>query len=131
MEEVSNFCPAMAVPITVKMPEPMTAPMPSAVSDERAKCLLQPVFRFFRIGDQLVDGLAAKKLVALPCGCVALGDGLCQETRSPSHAFQMRGIEARTRSARASVNLLSASSSYRFAWPRASFFTLRFFDPRA
>jgi hypothetical protein len=23
----------MAVPITVKMPEPMTAPMPSAVSD--------------------------------------------------------------------------------------------------
>ena len=29
----SNFCPAMAVPMTVKMPEPMTAPMPSAVSD--------------------------------------------------------------------------------------------------
>src|SRR5450759_1949604 len=33
MDEVSNFCPAMAVPITVKMPEPMTAPMPNAVSD--------------------------------------------------------------------------------------------------
>ena len=33
MEEVSNFCPAIAVPITVKMPEPMTAPMPRAVSD--------------------------------------------------------------------------------------------------
>lgn len=33
MDEVSNFCPAMAVPMTVKMPEPMTAPMPSAVSD--------------------------------------------------------------------------------------------------
>src|SRR5215469_1963321 len=30
---VSNFCPAMAVPMTVKIPEPMTAPMPSAVSD--------------------------------------------------------------------------------------------------
>ncbi len=29
----SNFCPAIAVPITVKMPEPITAPMPSAVSD--------------------------------------------------------------------------------------------------
>src|SRR5579859_2545089 len=29
----SNFCPAMAVPMTVKMPEPMTAPMPSAVRD--------------------------------------------------------------------------------------------------
>lgn len=33
MEEVSNFWPAMAVPITVKIPEPMTAPIPSAVSD--------------------------------------------------------------------------------------------------
>ena len=33
MDEVSNFCPAMAVPMTVKMPEPITAPMPSAVSD--------------------------------------------------------------------------------------------------
>jgi hypothetical protein len=33
MDEVSNFSPAMAVPITVKMPEPMTAPMPSAVRE--------------------------------------------------------------------------------------------------
>jgi hypothetical protein len=33
MERVSNFCPAMAVPMTVKMPEPMTAPMPSEVSE--------------------------------------------------------------------------------------------------
>ena len=33
MDEVSNFWPAIAVPMTVKMPEPMTAPMPRAVSD--------------------------------------------------------------------------------------------------
>src|SRR6266487_3750689 len=33
MDEVSNFCPAMAVPMTVKIPEPITAPIPSAVSD--------------------------------------------------------------------------------------------------
>jgi hypothetical protein len=33
IEGASNFCPAMAVPMTVKMPEPITAPMPSAVSD--------------------------------------------------------------------------------------------------
>jgi len=33
MDEVSNFCPAIAVPTTVKIPEPITAPMPSAVSD--------------------------------------------------------------------------------------------------
>ena len=34
MLEVSNCSPEMAVPITVKMPEPMTAPMPRAVSDQ-------------------------------------------------------------------------------------------------
>jgi hypothetical protein len=33
MDEVSNFSPAMAVPMTVKMPEPMTAPIPRAVSE--------------------------------------------------------------------------------------------------
>src|SRR5207248_2642849 len=33
MEELSKCWPAMAVPITVKIPAPITAPMPSAVSD--------------------------------------------------------------------------------------------------
>ena len=33
IEEVSNFSPARAVPIIVKIPEPMTAPIPSAVSE--------------------------------------------------------------------------------------------------
>src|SRR5882672_6885763 len=33
MEDVSNFCPAMAVPMTVKIPDPITAPIPSAVSE--------------------------------------------------------------------------------------------------
>jgi len=33
MLEVSNSSPEIAVPMTVNMPEPMTAPMPSAVSD--------------------------------------------------------------------------------------------------
>jgi hypothetical protein len=40
MEEVSNFCPAMAVPITVKIPEPITAPMPRAVSETGPRVLL-------------------------------------------------------------------------------------------
>ena len=33
MDEVSNFSPEIAVPTTVKIPEPITAPIPSAVSD--------------------------------------------------------------------------------------------------
>jgi len=31
MEETCSFCPAIAVPTTVKIPEPITAPMPSDV----------------------------------------------------------------------------------------------------
>src|SRR4029077_15063027 len=41
MEDVSNFCPAIAVPITVKMPEPMTAPIPSAVRDQGPSVFLR------------------------------------------------------------------------------------------
>ena len=41
MEEVSNFSPAMAVPTTVKIPEPITAPMPSAVSDHGPSVFLR------------------------------------------------------------------------------------------
>ena len=41
MEEVLNRCPAMAVPMTVKMPEPMTAPMPNAVSDKGPSVFLR------------------------------------------------------------------------------------------
>jgi hypothetical protein len=33
MVALGNCSPEMAVPMTVKIPEPMTAPMPSAVSD--------------------------------------------------------------------------------------------------
>src|SRR5579863_7806143 len=40
MDDVSNFCPAMAVPITVKMPEPITAPMPRAVNETGPRVFL-------------------------------------------------------------------------------------------
>ena len=59
---VSNFCPAMAVPMTVKMPEPMTAPMPSAVSDQGPSDFFERVLGIFRLADQLIDGLAGKQL---------------------------------------------------------------------
>src|ERR1017187_3224052 len=35
-----NCSPAMAVPMTVKMPEPITAPMPSAVRDHGPRLFL-------------------------------------------------------------------------------------------
>jgi hypothetical protein len=46
MEEVSNFSPASAVPMIVKMPEPMTAPIPSAVSESGPSVFLRLVSGF-------------------------------------------------------------------------------------
>ena len=62
MVGASNFCPAMAVPMTVKMPEPMTAPMPSAVSDHGPRDFFRRVLGLFRVQDQLIDRLAGNKL---------------------------------------------------------------------
>ena len=39
-EAIAAGLPPIAVPMTVKMPEPMTAPMPSAVSDTGPRDLL-------------------------------------------------------------------------------------------
>src|SRR5271157_5662808 len=46
MDEVSNFSPEMAVPTTVKMPEPMTAPMPSDVRETGPRVFLRLVSGF-------------------------------------------------------------------------------------
>ena len=60
--------------MTVKMPEPMTAPMPSAVSDHGPRVFFSAVLGFFRVPDQLVDRLAGKQLAGQgssphPSGC--------------------------------------------------------------
>ena len=43
IEGASKCSPAAAVPVSTKMPEPMMAPMPSAVSDHGPKCLFEPM----------------------------------------------------------------------------------------
>jgi hypothetical protein len=102
----------------------------------RAKSLAEPVFGTLGIRDQLVDRFAAEKLVALPRGGVAVGGDGCARDSVSFTRFSPRGNRARTRNARASMSLPEAISQkpaafYRLAWPRANFFTLRFFDPRA
>ena len=62
MEEVSNFSPEIAVPTTVKMPEPMTAPMPSEVSETGPSVFFRRVFGVLRLSNELVDGFTAKNL---------------------------------------------------------------------
>src|SRR3981081_2738976 len=46
MDEACRRCPAIAVPITVKIPEPITAPMPSAVRLTQPNDFFNPTSAF-------------------------------------------------------------------------------------
>ena len=56
-----SFSPAAAVPVRMKMPEPITAPMPRAVRLQGPSVLFEPLARLFRSGDQRVDALGAEQ----------------------------------------------------------------------
>src|SRR5580700_3588186 len=137
MEEVSNFCPAMAVPMTVKIPEPMTAPIPRAVREMGPR-----VFLSLRSGSSesvisLSIDLQQKSWLSevrmTSAGSVdcdkRLGAPGCSFQLS-ALSFQLKTCVAARRSGRGRP-LLHEFGFYRLAWPRASFLTLGFFDPRA
>jgi hypothetical protein len=46
IDDVSNFSPEIAVPMTVKMPEPMTAPIPREVSETGPRVFFRRVSGF-------------------------------------------------------------------------------------
>ena len=52
----------MAVPMTVKMPDPITAPMPSAVSDHGPSVFFSACSGSSDSADQLVDRFAGNQL---------------------------------------------------------------------
>ncbi len=54
--------PPIAVPMTVKIPDPMTDADAQRRQRDRAQRLLQRVLRPLRFGDQLVDGFCRKDL---------------------------------------------------------------------
>src|SRR4051812_41855231 len=123
MEEVSNFCPAMAVPITVKMPAPITAPMPSAVSASGPSVFFRRVSGFSESEISLsMDFLANSWLYRS-----GLLNFLGRHPERGSLIAEPRIWAARS----AQVRRRAASGPYRLDVPRASFFTLRFIEPRA
>ena len=83
MDEVSNFSPAIAVPITVKMPEPMTAPIPSAVSDQGPRV-------FFRECSGSSESLMSLSIDLVANSCfrsVSAPEGqICQSTATPFYS---------------------------------------------
>src|SRR6266496_59155 len=139
MDEVSNFCPAIAVPITVKIPEPITAPMPRAVRETGPS-----VFFSLRSGSSeseisLSIDLQQKSWLSDVRTTGAGSVGGCDKRswspvkpalRHERSAFSQLGFLLLPRTARQNAKCLLPSLPYRFAWPRASFLTLGFFDPR-
>ena len=70
IEEISSFSPAMAVPITVKLPEPMTAPIPSEVR------LSQPSV-FFRLRSELSESAISLSMSLTRNNCDPITFSLC------------------------------------------------------
>src|SRR5271168_5621542 len=102
----------MAVPITVKMPEPITAPIPSAVSDQGPRVFFRQFSGFsesrisLSIDLRHSSWLASGKLLALEIQCKKRGVP-ADDWREP---------------------LLYAY--LRLAWPREAFLSFALFSPR-
>jgi hypothetical protein len=115
----------MAVPMTVKIPEPMTAPMPRAVSDQGPRVFLS-----------LCAG-SSESLMSLSIDLRAsswLGsEDLLGNSYQPS-AFGTLLLELaplQEHGTAASCRLKAEGCLvYRFDWPRAIFFTFLFWEPR-
>jgi hypothetical protein len=94
MEDVSNFWPAMAVPITVKIPDPITAPMPSAVSDQGPSVFFSRCSGSSEFAMSLSIDFLAKSWLDR----IALRQSFDYATDGPSYeASKLRSYEAVTR----------------------------------
>src|SRR5579864_2052897 len=132
MEEVSNFWPAMAVPITVKIPEPITAPIPRAVREtgpsvffsRRSGCSESVISLSMDL--QQKSWLSEVRTVGSGAGVGCDKRLISPEVRDRQHDALGQRVSNFAGQVRIADCVL-----YRFACPRASFFTLGFCDPRA
>ena len=128
MVGVSNFCPAMAVPITVKMPEPITAPMPSAVSDHGPSVF----FSACAGSSESLMSLSIDLRASSWLGRADLLEGQLSDLASAVNA-QLWSLRARAQQLQRSgleLKRTAKSCFYRFDWPRTIFFTFFFVEPR-
>ena len=61
MEGTASVSPAAAVPVRMKMPEPMTAPIPRAVRLHGPSDLVQSLAGLLGVRNQNVDALGAEQ----------------------------------------------------------------------
>src|SRR5208283_3700057 len=129
-EGALKYSPAAAVPVSMKIPEPMMAPMPSAVSDQGPSVFFR---RWPGASDSEISlsmDLQQKswrlevRMLLLDGGSVVVA-GCNTRWWSPVKT----GVPTLRDFRR--VGIPNAECCfYRFAWPRAIFLTLGFFDPR-
>src|SRR6202522_1896585 len=135
-----KYSPAAAVPVSIKMPEPMMAPIPSAVSDQGPNDLLSRFSGFSESEISLSMDLQQKSWLS-EVRMVAAGsvDGSDKRLWSPGLSSRLSAVSYQIKTCVASRRERASrplphefcNCLYRFAWPRASFFTFGFFDPRA
>jgi hypothetical protein len=124
--------PPIAVPITVKMPDPITAPIPSAVSETGPSVFFNACSGLSDSEISLSIDFVAKICLAsalapanrrigagrFNCNCVT-------ESERDCHHLRVRSAESTTSALPAQQN------AYRLLWPREAFLTLALFSPRA
>jgi hypothetical protein len=127
--------PEIAVPMTVKMPEPMTAPIPSAVSDHGPSVFLRQFSGFsesrISLSIDLRDSnwLASGKLLAWDFACrrLLVESSLPNNTGPATTGQDWKRLPQNLRS-------LFPASPWRYLrldCPRAAFFNFCLFSPRA
>jgi len=144
IEEVSNFSPAIAVPTTVKIPEPITAPTPSAVSESGPSVFFKQCSGRSESLISLSIDLVAKTCVprcvapAFEVWCTSLNTQKQQpmQANSPSHPRvpQVREANLGFLSAEAGAPHLAFQMwvyPYRLLAPLLAFFSFCLFSPRA
>src|SRR5690349_14005568 len=125
MEGAAKCSPAAAVPVNTKIPDPMMAPIPSAVKDHGPRVLRR---RFSGRSDSEISlsiDLQQRSWFDEPPGGPASTGGCVVVGGCAKSASLFPGNRSGHR-----IYPCPGSKSYRFAWPRASFFTLRFCEPR-
>jgi len=89
MDETCSFCPAIAVPTTVKIPEPMTAPIPREVR------LSQPSDFFNRRSARPHRDLTDRYVVtrnSLPLGTILPRTNSSENERKPTLRASLRTL---------------------------------------
>ncbi len=138
MDGAWKYSPAAAVPVSTKMPEPMMAPIPSAVSDHGPSVFCR---RWPGDSDSVISlsmdlqqksWLSEVRITSAGCDGGSVVAGCDKRLWSPELRYSPWQLASDPRGSGRLPHSHASSlcSPYRFDWPRVNFLTFGFFDPR-